>query len=61
MYCLAGAVPGGLNYKEKAVIDETRAILGERGRKRMVIMRDVLIPHLKLIKVCLMFIYSRIS
>lgn len=29
MYCLAGEVPVGLNYKEKAMIDETRAILGK--------------------------------
>lgn len=58
MYCLAGEVTVGLNYRKKTVIDETRAILGGRGSKRMMIMRDVLIPHLKLIKVCLMFIYS---
>lgn len=28
MYCLAAQVPVGLNYKEKVMIDETRAIFG---------------------------------
>lgn len=56
MYCLAGEVPVDLNFKDRAMIAETR-YLEERRSVRM-LTRDVLVMSLKFIEINLMLICS---